>query len=225
MDNNSNFYFSGFLSFSFFFIFILIFSLLFSKEVIPKTFALKKANFISVSLSSIDLKKSSYTPQVEVKSPKVKKKNVDINNLFNDVWTPKIKKTEQKNIQKNSRRLLEIQKKIKTKNSNTVKARDKAKKNNSTADEVNEYNAKIQAIIHQYFSVPPNSQGYRAKSVITISAIGKVIDFRILTHSGHEEFDNEVDKIKSRIIDVIFPLSPEKITTRTIILLISEEET
>jgi hypothetical protein len=46
-----------------------------------------------------------------------------------------------------------------------------------------------------------------------------------LTHSGHEEFDNEVDKIKSRIIDVIFPLSPEKITTRTIILLISEEET
>ncbi len=223
MDNNSNFYLSGFLSFSFFFIIIIIFSLSFNNEVSPKTFALKKANFISVSLSTKDHKSNSDTSAVAVKSPKIRKKNVDVNNLFNEVWTPKIKKSQKKKIKKDSRRLLEIEKKIKIKNSNTPKTIHKVTKSNSTADEVNEYNAKIQAIIYQYFSVPPNSQGSRVKSVIELSAIGKLIDFRILTYSSNEGFNNEVDKIKSRIVDVIFPLSPEKTTTRTIILLISKE--
>lgn len=223
MDNNSNFYLSGFLSFLFFFIIIIIFSLSFTKEANPKTFALKKANFISVSLSTVDLKSSTYTPRRAVKSTKLEKKNIDINNLFNDVWTRKIKKTQKKKTQQDSRRLLEIQKKIKIKNSNNLKTIHKAIKSNSTADEVNEYNARIQAIIYQYFSVPSNSQGHRVKSVIELSAIGKVIDFRILTYSAHEGFNNEVDKIKSRIKDVVFPLSPEKKTTRTIILLISKE--
>lgn len=199
------------------------FSLLFTKEVTPKTFALKKADFISVSINSIDLKPSSYAPKVEVKSPKNEKKNIDVNNLFNDVWTAKIKKTQPKKIKKDSRRLLEIEKKIKTKNSNNVKSIHKTEKRTSTADEVNEYNAKIQAIIYQYFNVPSNSEGYRVKSVIELSAIGRVIDFRILTYSSHEGFNNEVDKIKSRIRNVIFPLNPEKKATRTIILLISEE--
>ena len=200
-----------------------MFSLLFAKEVSPKTFALKKANFISVSLNSEDLKPSNYTPKIKVKSSKVTKKNLDVNNLFNDVWTPKIKKTKQKKIKKKSRRLLDIEKKIKTKNSNSVKTIRKTEKSTSTADEVNEYNAKIQAIIYQHFSVPANSQGHRVKSIIELSAIGRVIDFRILTYSVHESFNNEVDKIKSRIRNVIFPLSPEKKPTRTIILLISKE--
>ena len=198
------------------------------------TYALKKDKYISISLelSPAKSKASKPKPQAVVKTQEVSQ-DIDVNDLFSDVWTKKITKTKPK--AKNNRRIDAIQKKIDTTEQNQVESltqkfqdleevkTDKDNASASTASEVNEYLAKIQAIVYRHFHVPKNSQGYSVKAVIELNALGKVTDFRILSYSAHDALNLEVDKIKSRLQKVIFPMSPNKKSSRTIVILKSKE--
>jgi protein TonB len=203
------------------------------------SFALHKDNYISISLE---------TPKLEVKSVKKIEKaaveekvvdtpneNIDVNNLFSDVWTKKITQRVKPKREVNSKRLSEIQKKIKTTKKNDVKSlskivnnleavkRTNEEKSSSTAQQVNEYLAKIQAIVYQHFHVPQNSEGSSVKTVIELNALGKVIDFRILRYSNNDALNSEADRMAERLKYVVFPKNPQNRSSRTIVILVSKE--
>jgi len=238
-NNNTNFYLSGLLSLGLFTLFLtLAVTTLFNPSKI-NTFALKKDTFISISLEvpkekSIQKKKQEKAP-AEVEPVVTPKKNIDVNNLFSDVWTKKITPKKETAKKTNPRKFLDIQKKIKTSKENDVKSisdkvnnLDSIKTNkeadaSSTAQEVNEYLAKIQAIVYQYFHVPANSEGSSVRTVIELNSLGKVLDFRVLNYSSNSALNAEVDKIKNRLKHIIFPKNPENRSSRTIVILISKE--
>jgi len=170
------------------------------------------------------------------KSPAVQKvQDINIDNLFSDVWTKTIKKEKKEEKKIDNRVLQEIQKKINKSDANRVesisqkiqsinapkKASEDAK--TSTATEVNEYLAKIQALVYEHFYPPQNSQGNSVKAVIELSPIGKVYDFRILRYSSNSELNSECDKIKDRLISVVFPENPDKTSGIYTITLTSKE--
>ena len=238
-NNNTNFYLSGLLSLGLFTLFFILAVMTLFTPTKINTFALKKDNFISISLEipkekSVQAKREEPAPSVSepVTTPK---KNIDINNLFSDVWTKKITPKKEAVKKHNNKRLLDIQKKIKRSEVNDVKSisdkvnnLDSIKTNNknnasSTAQEVNEYLAKIQAIVYQHFHVPANSQGSSVKTVIELNSLGKVIDFRVLNYSNNAALNAEADKIKNRLKHVIFPKNPQNSSSRTIVILISKE--
>ncbi len=201
------------------------------------SYALKKDNFISISMDiqpkkSKSAKKSLQPTPVESAVSETPQ-DVDVNDLFSDVWTKKIQK---KKIQpKDSKRIIDIQKKIKTTEANSVesisqKVNDLDNANTtdenspaSTANEVNEYLAKIQALVYKYFSVPPNSEGHSVMAYIELNSIGKVMDFRILTYSANDALNAEVDKIKDRLKSVVFPINPQNRSFSTKVILKSKE--
>ena len=239
-SNKFLFIISGFVSLSIFF-FILLLSLYLVMSVNKnKVFALKKDNYISISIDVpiVETKKKKIVksaPEILPVPAKIETANepeVDIDNLFDNVWAKKIDTKVKKKKKVNNRRIEEIQKKIKTKtaSSKTTKpseinqqTKDIPVKSISTANEVNEYLAKIQAIVYQYFYPPENSQGNSVKAVIKINSLGKMIDFRILNYSANEYLNKECDKIKSRLISVVFPISPNNKSESYIVILKSEE--
>ena len=214
-----------------------------------KTFALKKDKYISISIvmPNIEMKKDtktitspSFTPIAKTVK-KIVPKNIDVEDLFNDVWTKQIilKKEEvPKRIEKkliNPKILKELEKKIQTLETTTKKSivkefketkksvKDKNKQTVSSASEVNEYLAKINALVYKYFNPPQNTQGHSVKAVIELSTLGKVIDFRILNYSANEALNKECEKIKERLLSIVFPLNPKNKSSRTIVILTSEE--
>jgi len=240
VNNNSYFYYSGFIAISLFsfFVSLALFLMLSSDKI--KTFALKKDNYISVSIDmSVSQAKKTLNsidkPVIEEKVAPKKPKDVNIDNLFSDIWTKKIKAPKKVIKKENTRRLQEIQKKIQKvdnkKNKSVselfknISTAEKSKKSSkaSTALEVNEYLAKIQALVYKHFFPPQNSQGNSVKAVIELSAIGKVQDFRILNYSASTELNNECDNIKSRLINVVFPKNPDNNSGSYTISLTSKE--
>jgi len=238
-NNNNYFYLSGLISLSLFAFFIALFITMMFTSPKLNSYGLKKDDFISISLvvpkvsTPVSKKSSSSAPTPsEVQTPD---ENIDVNDLFSDVWTKKIKPKKVKPKKDNSKRLMKIQKQIKQSEKNDIKSlSDSAKdfeniKTNessdaaSTANEVNEYLAKIQALVYKYFVVPQNTEGNSVKTVIELSAYGKVLDFRVLTYSANAALNAEVDKIYSRVKSVIFPVNPQKKSSRTIVILISKE--
>ena len=238
-SNNNYFLLSGFIAFSLFAFFLFSFVMMMFQPSKMNSFALKKDNYISISLVTPKIQKAQAKHQEKVSQTKssvpVESKIIDIDDLFSDVWTKKIVKTKKQAKSDNSRRILEIQKKIKTTQDNNVKSisqkvnnLENIKTNNeseasSTAQEVNEYLAKIQAIVYKYFKVPHNSEGNSVKTVIELNAFGKVLDFRILSYSANQALNDEADKIKAKLEHVIFPKNPQNRSTRTVVILISKE--
>ncbi len=239
MDNQRYFYISGIISLTLFALFLSIFIMMLFQVKDIKSYGLKKENYISVSITlenSKSVKKTFQSSSPTIVSSKIKtSKNIDVNNLFSDVWTQKIShKIVKRKV--NSKRINEIQKQIKLKENNKVQsieksfeklhqiAEDSSKSNApSTANEVNEYLAKIQSIVYQHFRVPANSEGNSVKTVIELDPFGKMIDFRVLNYSSNEALNSEVDKIKERLQNVVFPLNPEHKSSKTIVILISKE--
>ncbi|MCD6189910.1 MAG: TonB C-terminal domain-containing protein [Sulfurimonas sp.] len=235
--NNPLFYISGFISLSLFTFFLAIFIYMMISSSNINEYALEKDNYISISMdiqpkSSKSAKKSLQPTPVE-SSVSEMPQDVDVNDLFSDVWTKKIQK---KKIQpKDSKRIKDIQKKIKTTQANSVESisekfneLDNSKLNeenspSSTANEVNEYLAKIQALVYRYFNVPPNSEGYSVMAYIELNSIGKVMDFRILNYSANDALNAEVDKIKDRLKSVVFPINPQNKSFSTKVILKSKE--
>ena len=130
-ENKSLFYISGFVSVSLFVLLLsLFFYMMFSSNKI-KEFALTKDNYISVSMDTAQFevksaKKRVTTPvEKEIKKDQpvidpvvteiaqpTKTPTVDVSNLFNNVWTQKIKKQKTKEKVTDNKRIQEIQKKI-----------------------------------------------------------------------------------------------------------------
>lgn len=240
MDNsNTNFYLSGLISLTLFSLCASLFVFILFKPSKINTFGLKKDNYISISMEvpkikSSTEKKSTASKVVSKVTPKASKE-VDINNLFSKVWTKKIAPKSDKPKPMDNKRLLAIKKQIKTSKANkareiskTMHDLDNVKTNqeseaSSSAEQVNEYLAKIQAIVYHYFQVPPNSEGNSVKTVIELNALGKVLDFRVLEYSNNDALNHEADQIKDRLRDVIFPINPQNRSTRTVVVLISKE--
>jgi protein TonB len=200
-----------------------------------KSYALKKDRFVSVSIvmPKKSAKKRSQVAAPKASSSQVSAEELDVNNLFSDVWTQKIVHKKKRKV--NSKRISDIAKKIKTVEKNSaesisdkiekldMKASDEKLEQASSGSEVNEYLAKIQAIVYQHFNVPPNTQGQSAKAVIELDALGRMTDFRVLSYSSSEALNNEVDKIKERLKNVVFPKNPQNRSSRTVVVLISKE--
>lgn len=253
-ENKSLFYTSGFISLTLFvFIFFLFFRMMFSPNKVD-SYALTKDNFISISInaSTKEVKSSKKSepvpieketkPQKPVIDPVVAEvakptpdPEVDVSNLFNNVWTKDIKKVKTKEKVVDTKRIQDIQKKISTTKENDGsdiakkisnmdnKQSNEEESHKSTGSEVNEYLAKIQALVYTHFNPPSNSQGNSVKAVIELSPIGKVLDFRILTYSANSSLNDECDKIKDRLMSVLFPVNPENKSGNYIIILTSEE--
>ncbi len=239
MDNQRYFYISGIISFSLFLFFVAMFVLMLFQVQDIKKYGFKKEKYVSVSIDFTPLPstkpavKSTHSPIVQ-KQVVTKTKNIDVQNLFSDVWTQKIDNSVvRKKI--NSKRISEIQKQIKFKSDKKVTPIDnkldknvltpskKETKATSTANEVNEYLAKIQSIVYQHFNVPLNSQGNSVKTLIELDPFGKMLDFRILRYSSNDELNSEADKIKERLQNVVFPQNPEHKSSKTVVILISKE--
>jgi len=238
MDNQKYFYISGFISLSLFFLFLSMFVIMLFQVQDIKSYALKKNNYISISLNTVPqvkATKKSQSTSYKIQSTTVSKtKNIDVNNLFSDVWTQKIDHKVEKKVV-NSKRINEIQKQIKLKENNNISPIEKSTKEesdmqdnsqdiaSSSADEVNEYLAKIQSIVYQHFNVPQNSQGNSVKTLIELDPFGKLLDFRVLNYSSNEALNREADKIKERLKVVVFPVNPENRVTKTVVILTSKE--
>ena len=236
--NNSYFLFSGLISLALFAIVLSLFFLMMFSASKINTYALKKDDFISVSLEMVSVPMKKVNKEViEIKEETVAEevKEVDIGNLFSDVWTKDITIEKKKPKKVDNKRLELIQKKIKTSknnvaqkqeeiiNNNAATVSDNESQKNSTANEVNEYLARIQAIVYKYFEPPANSQGHTVKALIELSAIGKVQDFRVLAYSSNQALNLECDKIKSRLSGVLFPENPEGVTSTTIVNITSDK--
>lgn len=235
MDNSNYFYIGGVLSLSLFILIILIFFVFLFDIKKADSYALNKDNYISISLETpvapkkVSQKKAKSAPQ-EIESQEETQEIVDVNDLFSDVWTKKIVHKEEKVV--NSKRIQEIKNKINKLEAKSSKSTDssleradsdKEEKSASSAEEVNEYLAKIQAIVYNYFNVPQNSQGSSVKTIIELNALGKLIDFRVLVYSQNSELNAEADKIKERLRNVVFPINPQNKSSKTVVILIAKE--
>jgi len=232
VNNNNYFYLSGLISFSIFFLFIAVFIAMMLKTEKIKQFALKNNNFISINLDSpkVIKHKKKITKQIKKKILKpviepVKSLEFDIDDLFSDVKTKEleIKKIEPKRI--DAKRLQEINKKINVTKENDVEKIEQVKEiqSESSAFEVNEYLARIQLTVYESFHPPANSQGHTVKAVIELNALGKVLDFRILTYSSNAGLNEECDKIKDRLMGTNFPINPDNESGTYTIILTSKE--
>ncbi|MEJ2372231.1 MAG: TonB C-terminal domain-containing protein [Sulfurimonas sp.] len=232
------FYISGAISFSIFLTFLFLFAALLFSVNKTKTYGLQKENFVSISLATpvmvkqLTQKKSSEA--INIPQAKDVAKDVDVNDLFSDVWTQKIDNKKPK--EANSKRIQEISKRVKTSEQKDVASLSEKiqsidnttstqeKQSNSSAEEVNEYLAKIQAIVYDSFSPPMNSEGNIVKVVIEIDPIGKMLDFRVLNYSSNEALNQEADRMKRKLSSVIFPENPDHRSFRAIINLIPENK-
>lgn len=174
-------------------------------------------------------------PQKETVA-KTEKKEINFDNLFSQVKTKSTKETKEPIKEEQDKRVTqELSKKTAPSEVNKVesltskiekiKSQNKSDKESksSTGSEVNEYLAKIQALVYEHFLPPENTQGKVAKAVIELDAFGKVVDFRILTYSDNDAFNSECDKIKGRLKNLLFPKNPDNKSGVYVINLVSQE--
>ena len=150
--------------------------------------------------------------------------NTDVSSLFDDVWTQSADtKVEKKEEKVDTKRLAAIEKRIKTKETKkTQKASDKIKTlelvkpsievvgaSASTAPEVNKYLAKIHAQIKSKFYPPASTEGNSAKVRVKVDANGNVTSYRVIVYSGSSIFNEEVDRLNSRLKRMTFPKNPD----------------
>lgn len=234
------FYVSGFISLSLFLLFLFLSLYMLVAVEKDNTFAIKKDKFISISIEvpkilTRSTKKAEIKEKIQETATPVKSKDINIDNLFSDVWTKDIKKTKKVEKKVNNKRFQDIQKKISKSSENKIesiskkiittdapKISDETTKT-STAHEVNEYLAKIQALVYEHFYPPQNSEGNSVRAIIELNSIGKVYDFRILTYSSNSELNSECDKIKDRLINIMFPKNPKNSSGTYTITLTSKE--
>ncbi len=251
--DNFYFYTSGAISLTFFSLIcsLFVFALFNADEI--KNYALKKENFVSISLQSIEVpttasKKPQKQPEiieeptpivppepqkVEVSKPKPKEVNID--SLFSTVVTKDIKKDTKPQEKPVDKRVVENSAKKSKESNDSKKSLSKTldstlsdKKSEQTqktsgGNEVNEYLAKIQAIIYENFYPPAATEGMVVKIAIEINSLGKVMSFRVVSYSKHEGLNQEVDRVASRIKNMVFPLNPDGKTQTHYINLISED--
>ncbi len=247
MDREATFFYvSGLIAFTLFFgVLILFTQLLFMNDSV-KNFALKKAEFLSVSIMMNDpkpvskpLNKSPEPVQQKISEPKPEKNAAapaDISSLFSNVQAKKvvydkrapvkqIKDAQisqiQKRIQTTQKRDSDISKKLES--LELIKMSSMGTPSASTAKEVNEYLATIQGIVYENFFPPVNSEGNSAKIRIWLDANGELKNFRVLAYSGSTLFNTETDRLSQRLKPVKFPKNPDGRALSIDIILMAKE--
>ena len=165
--------------------------------------------------------------------------NTDVSSLFDDVWTQSADtKVVKKEETVDTKRLAAIEKRIKTKEAKkTSKASEKIKTlelvkpsievvgaSASTAPEVNEYLAKIHALVKSKFFPPASSEGESAKVRVNLDAGGHITGYRVLVYSGTSIFNEEVDRLYNRLKRIDFPVNPDGKSISLEIILTVEEK-
>ena len=214
------------------------------------SYALKKSDAISVTLSDAVFKTSkSHTasqvrPQMKKPDSTPKKRNSeavteDISSLFSNVKTQRVVHTKRPAPTKkiDSRRLAALQKRIKTTKkrapsltSERVKSLSLVHpphrtggKSASGGAEVDAYYAKIQAKIYENFYPPANSEGAVSRVRIRLSPDGRLLEYKILRKAGEPFFDREVQQLGDRLQRVMFERNPKGKETVLDVSLISKE--
>ena len=162
VNKDSYFYISGFISLSLFLFFTIIFfiAIVISKDV--KSYALKKDDFVSVSLDMVNVQSANVKKAIdkpvekEIEKPIVnqepqektetipQKKEIKIDDLFSQIWTKDIKKEDKKVEKELDKRVMqELSKKSQKSTENKVESisskiekvnsKDKAEKNSKSS--------------------------------------------------------------------------------------------
>ncbi len=252
VNNSKYFYLSGLLSLALFALFVVLFISIVLQQDKLKQFALKKDNYISVSINMEALNKKNYKkdpkktiqkkPQpkkeikqeepkpVEPEQPKPKKVIPKVSDLFSSVTTEKIVPKKEKKPEIDKKLLSKLSKQTERKkvtNTNTATSMMKkieiTSQSSSTSPDVNEYLAKIQAIIYEQFYPPMNSAGESAVISIRLDRFGKLISYKVLRYSGNDLFNAEVDRLERRLKRLTFAKHPEGKTESIKIILTSQE--
>lgn len=176
--------------------------------------------------------------ETQEKQKKVPLQESDVSTLFSKLVTKSVdsKKTD-KNVNIDKRQLQKLTKKVDTLSKNNVASLTQKIENTkfskasvqvtsqsgSTGAEVNKYLAKIQGQIYDNFFPPLNTQGQTGKVLIKLSSDGTVLDFRIVTYSGNDLFNAEVDRLKRRVMMLKFPQNPDGRSGDYMITLVAKE--
>ncbi len=210
----------------------------------PEAFALTKSDVISISLEDKPFTAKT-VPRVSsaVEEPKMAEETPPLENEIqeaipeiNDLFsTVKVIKTKPKPID-NSKQLFELnalEEKVLTTHRESklfdkAKTLDLAKSGvkmvaSSSGPAVNEYNAKIQAIIYANFHPASGTEGFAARVRITISPDGRLVAYRVISYSGNTVFNAEVDWLKERLRQVGLPSHPHGVEAVFDIILTAKE--
>jgi periplasmic protein TonB len=233
--NDSLFYLSGFLSFLLFFSVIFLFGYVLVINDTIKSFALKKDNFIKISVDLTQVKpitkqkkqvqkKQETLENKEQNKEKPKPKPADLSSLFSNVAAQKIvhKKIEPKKQKIDTAQIQQIQKRIQTtkKRESTAskaiasleisKSSDNSNtKSVSTAEQINEIAAKITEIIYSRFLVDTTMLGNVVTIRISVDQTGRLVSYRILRTSGSQSLNEEAVQLENRLLHVTFPVTKD----------------
>lgn len=233
--NDTLFYLSGFFSFLLFFSVLSLFGYMLVVNDSLKSFALKKDDFIKVSIDLTEnrpvkkqkkqVKKKQKTRVEKTEdTPKPAARPADISSLFSNVNSQKIvhkkKKPEVKKI--DTAQIQQIQKRIKTtskRESSASKAIESLEiskssdntnsKSVSTASQINEIAAKITEIIYSRFLVDTTMLGNIVTIRISIDSYGKLISYRVLQTSASDALNEEAKQLENRLLHVSFPITED----------------
>jgi outer membrane biosynthesis protein TonB len=176
--------------------------------------------------------------QKEPLPTEVKSKQENISTLFSKVSTKPVENKKSESApQFDQKQLAVLNKKIEVSKQNSVSSMKQMVDNTkfakatvkvtsqsaSTGQEVNKYLARIQGQIYDSFYPPLNTQGQNAKVLLRLDADGHVLDFKIISYSGSDIFDAEVDRLKKRISSQMFPKNPNGSSGNYIITLVARE--
>ncbi|MCK9373836.1 MAG: TonB C-terminal domain-containing protein [Sulfuricurvum sp.] len=166
--------------------------------------------------------------------PKAEKQTPAISDLFSSVPAQKTSKVSDDS-EKKLEVLNEFERQIsrtkptsqlaeKVKNTSLIKPAVKIFSNSgSTGPLVNEYHAKIQALIYANYYPPTGSQGQSARVRLQVDGSGKLIAYRVITYSGNTPFNNEIDFLKERLRNLTFPANPDGKNSQFEIILTAKE--
>lgn len=221
------FFLSGLISITLFM--VLLFLAGYSLAVSPaiEQFAMTQSEYVSVSIMepANEAQKSPESQAVLEKSEPVQEEErivepepvPEISDLFAQVkpdTTPKKKPEENKQLNALEKEVLERKgsPRFSDKVSKVELAKPSVKmipQGGSSGPLVNEYHAKIQALVYTYFRPPSGSAGEAARIRMKISAAGKLISYKVMSYSGNGSFNGEVDWLKDRLNSTRFPEHPD----------------
>lgn len=230
------FYISGAISFSIFALLIALFASTLLQTSKIQNFAMIQSDTISVSLQmdvtpAKPVEMSESVPEKPI--PKEEEQEVqevskpseeavpEIGDLFSTLnvkEAPKKKKEEKKK----DDTLQNLEKQILERQNNQQHFTDKVKSmqlvqpsiqmvpaGGSTGPIVNEYHAKIQALVYTNFHPATGTQGAVSRVKVVISSDGRLLSYKVLSYSSNTSFNAEIDWLKERLKKVSFPPHPE----------------
>lgn len=244
------FFISGIISFVIFTLLLVLIGYSIISTTKIEQFALTQSQYVSISLDIATPQPDTEpkaevqqqvpdvvpTPVSEVKQEVQPPQAVpEISDLFSSVKPQKIQKKEDDSA-KRVEALSALERQMTNRGQNTPQLAEKVKNtalakpsvkiianSGSTGPLVNEYHAKIQALIYSNYYPPSGSQGQSARIRIQVDASGKLTGYRVLAYSGNSAFNGEVDWLRDRLHGIAFPKHPDGKDTVIEIILTAKE--